>query len=46
MEKEKEYNDKGNLILEGKYLNCKRLNRKEKEYFDNDKLKFEGEYYN
>ena len=41
----KEYNDDGELIFEGKYLNDKR-NGKGKEYYKNGELKFEGEYLN
>ena len=42
--KVKEYNDYGNLVFEGEYLNGKR-NGKGKEYFYG-KLIFEGEYIN
>ena len=41
----KEYDDKGKLIFEGKYLNNER-HGKGKEYYNNGQLKFEGEYKN
>ena len=43
--KVKEYNYKGELILEGEYFNGER-NGKGKEYYSNGKLIFEGEYLN
>ena len=43
--KVKEYDDYGDLIFEGEYLNGLR-NGKGKEYYDNGKLMFEGEYLN
>ena len=41
----KEYNEEGNLIFDGGYLNGKR-NGKGKEYDSNGRIKFEGEYLN
>ena len=41
----KEYDDKGDLIFEGKYLKGLK-NGKGKEYFRNNQLIFEGEYLN
>ena len=41
----KEFNGKGKLEFEGKYLNGRR-NGKGKEYDNNGKLIFEGEYLN
>ena len=43
MEKEKEYDDSGQLIFEGEYLNGWR-NGKGKEYDDNGQLILEGDY--
>ena len=43
--KGKEYNEDGELIFEGEYLNGIRWNGKGKEFF-RGKLKFEGEYLN
>ena len=43
--KVKEYNDDGNLIFEGEYLNGKR-NGKGKQYNDDGNLIFEGKYLN
>ena len=40
-----EYDQKGNIIYEGKYLNGKRFNGKGKELRINGSLKFEGEYF-
>jgi len=44
--KGKEYNNKGDLIYKGEYLNRKRWNGKGKEYNNDGKLIFEGEYLN
>ena len=43
--KVKDYNEKGNLIFEGEYLNGKRWNGKGKE-FDDYRLIYDGEYLN
>ena len=43
--KSKEYNYKGELILEGEYLNGK-INGKAKVYNDMHELIFDGEYLN
>ena len=43
--KRKEYNNKGEVIFEGKYKNGER-NGKGKEYDDKGELIFEGEYLN
>ena len=44
--KGKKYNNKGRLLYEGEFLNC-RKNGKGKEYYvDDEKLIFEGEYLN
>ena len=40
--KGKEYNENGNLIFEGEYLNNKRV--KGKEYNEDGQLIYEGEY--
>ena len=39
----KEYNNKGELLFKGEYLNVER-NGKEKEYNNNGELKFDSEY--
>ena len=41
----KEYDEYGNVIFEGEYLNGKK-NGKGKEYHYTGKVKFEGEYLN
>ena len=41
----KKYDDLGELIFEGEYLNGL-INGKGKEYYFTDKLKFEGEFVN
>ena len=44
-EKIKEYNEDGELVFEGEYLNGER-NGEGKEYYKSNKLKFEGNYLN
>ena len=43
--KVKEYNNNGNILFEGEYLNEQRSG-KGKEYYYNGELLFEGEYLN
>ena len=42
----KEYNDNGELLFEGEYLNGKRNGKGKEYYWDTGKLIFEGEYLN
>ena len=42
----KEYNDEGNLLFEGYFLNGKSSDGELKEYYENYNLKYEYEYLN
>ena len=44
--KGKEYDEDGNLIFEGEYINGQKWNGKGKEYDEDGNLTFEGEYIN
>ena len=44
--KGKEYNDKGDIIFDGEYLDKKRWKGKGKEFNDKGDIIFEGEYLN
>ena len=42
----KEYNEKGLLMFEGRYLNCNRYSGKEIIYYSRGNIKYKGNYIN